>query len=98
MLLIVDQVQALQVRFSDETRRFIQDYRKLNAHYAAPRAAFDQLFSGFNAQRIKARDEALDLHFQLAALATDGEWRKLGKAETKLYEELEDARPTEATR
>jgi hypothetical protein len=98
MLLIVDQLQALQVRFSQETGSFIRNYRQLDADYAAPRAAFEQLFAGFNAQRVKARGEALDLHFQLAALATDGEWRAIGKAETKMYEELEAARPTEVAK
>jgi hypothetical protein len=92
MLLIVDQVEALHLRFSQETADFVQSYRKLNADYDAPRAAFDQLLTGYNAQRIQARSEALDLHFKLAALATADEWHAIGKAEGKLYEEATEAR------
>jgi hypothetical protein len=92
MLLIVDQVEALHVRFSQETADFVASYRKLNADYDSTRPVFDQLFSDFNAKRIKARNEALDLHFQLASLATAGEWDAIGKAETKLYEEVNAAK------
>lgn len=95
MLLIVDQVEALHVRFGQETADFVESYRKLNADYDSTRPVFDQLFSDYNAKRIKARNEALDLHFQLASLATAGEWDAIGKTETKLYEEVNAARPAE---
>jgi hypothetical protein len=95
MLTIVNQLQALQVRFSQETADFVQSYQKLNAHYDATRPAFDQLFSDYSAKRIKARDEALELHFQLASLTTASEWDAIGKAEAKLYEEVDAALPAE---
>jgi hypothetical protein len=95
MLLIVDQLEAVHLRFSQDTADFIGSYRKLNANYDSPRPAFDQLFSDYNAKRIKARSEALDLHFQLAALATADEWHRIGKAEAKLYEEANAARPAQ---
>jgi hypothetical protein len=86
MLLIVDQLEAVNVRFSQETADFIGHYRTLNADYDAPRPAFEQLFSDYSAQRVKARGEALDLHFHLASLASADEWDSIGKAEGKLYE------------
>jgi hypothetical protein len=92
MLLIVDQVEALHLRFSQETADFVQSYRKLNADHDAPRAAFDQLFADYNAKRVTARSEALDLHFKLASLATADEWSAIGKAEGKLYAEATEAR------
>jgi len=95
LLSIVDQVDALQLRFSQETTEFVERFRKLNADYDSTRPAFDQLFSDYNAKRITARSEALDLHFQLASLATADEWRAIGKAEAKLYEEANAAPPTE---
>lgn len=95
MLVVVDQLQALQFRFSQETTDFIQSYRKLNADYDAPRATFDKLFGDYRAKRVGARNEAFDLHFQLASLATAGEWDKLAKAESKLYEEVNAALPGE---
>ena len=95
MLLVVDQLEALQLRFSEETVRFIERYRKMNADYDATRPAFDQLFSDYSAKRITARSEALDLHFRLASLATADEWGAIGKAETKLYEKVDAARPAE---
>jgi hypothetical protein len=93
MLLVVNQLEMLQQRFSQETVSFIERYRKLNADYDSARPAFDQLFSDYSAKRIKARSEALDLHFQLASLATADEWAAIGKAETKLYEKVDAARP-----
>jgi hypothetical protein len=42
---------------------------------------------------MRARSEALDLHFQLASLATAQEWDSIGKAEEKLYEEVNASRP-----
>src|SRR5215469_15339142 len=45
MLSIVDQMEALNHRFDQETADFIASYRKLNADYGATRPAFDQLFS-----------------------------------------------------
>jgi hypothetical protein len=95
MLSIVDQVEALHLRFSRETASFIESYRTLNADYDSTRPAFDQLFSDYNEKRIKARNEALDLHFQLASLATAGEWEAIGRAEKKLYEEANAALPTQ---
>jgi hypothetical protein len=95
MLSIVDQVEALHLRFSQETVDFVESYRKLNADYAAARPAFDRLFADYEAKRIGARGQALDLHFQLASLATSSEWDAIGKAEEKLYQEIDAARPQE---
>ena len=95
MLQIVDRLEALHRRFSRETADFIGSYRKLNADYDAPRPAFDQLFWGYSAQRVAARSEALDLHFEFTSLATADEWDKIGKAETRLYEKVGAARPAE---
>ena len=95
LLLIVDQVEALHRRFSQETAQFVESFRQLNADYDAARPAFDRLFSDYNAKRIKAREEALELHFQLASLSKADEWDAIGRAETKLYEEASEARPTE---
>jgi len=88
MLLIVDQVEALHLRFSRETTDFVDSYRKMNADYGATRPAFEQLFAEYSARRIKARNEALGLHFRLASLATTAEWDAIGKAEIDLYEEV----------
>jgi hypothetical protein len=93
MLSIVDQLEAVHVRFNQETADFIANYRRLNADHDASRPAFDQLFSDFSAKRVEARSQALDLHFQLASLATAAEWDTIGKAETKLYEKVNAARP-----
>jgi hypothetical protein len=95
MLAIVDRVEALHLRFSQETTVFIESYRKLNADYDSPRPVFDQLFSDYNVKRIQARKEALDLHFQLASLAIPTEWDAIGKAETKLYKEVNSVEPAE---
>lgn len=95
MFLIVDQVEALHIRFTQETAEFIASYHKLNADYDATRPVFDQLFADYNAKRVQARKEALDLHFQLASLATADEWDAIGKAETKLYEKVSASRPAE---
>jgi hypothetical protein len=93
MLVIVDQVETLNQRFNQETAEFIEGYRKLNADYDAARPAFDRLFADYSAKRVRARGEALDLHFQLASLATEVEWDSIGKAETELYEEVNEAKP-----
>lgn len=93
MLRLVDQLEAVQRRFNQQTADFVASYRELNANYDATRPAFDQLFSGYSAKRIKARNEALELHFQLASLATVDEWKSIGKAEAKLFEEVNGAQP-----
>ena len=95
MLVVVDRMEALHVRFSQETADFVDTYRKLNADYNATRPAFDQLFSEYNASRITARNQDLDLHFQLAELATASEWDAISKAEANLYEAANPARATE---
>ena len=91
MLAIVDRMEAVQLRFSQETLDFVRDYRKLNANYDADRPTFDRLFADFNAKRLQARTEALDLHFQMAALASANEWRPIGRAEFRLYEKTLEA-------
>lgn len=90
-LQIVDQMQALQLRFSRETSAFIDSYRKLNADYETTRPTLDRLFADYSSRRVAARDEALDLHFRLAALATPAEWDAIGKAEAKLYKKVSAA-------
>jgi hypothetical protein len=92
-LQVVDRIKALHVRFSKETADYIDAFRRLNTDYDATRPAFDELFAHYEAQRTKARNEALDLHYELAARATEGEWKAIGKAEAKLYEETNGARP-----
>jgi hypothetical protein len=96
MLVIVDHVESVNRRFNQETADFIDSYRQLNAHYDSPRPAFDQLFADYSAKRAKARSEGLDLHFQLASLATDAEWDSIGKAEIELYEEVNESNPAKA--
>ena len=93
MLSIVDQLKAVNLRFSHETADFIENYRKLNADFDATRPAFDQLFSDYSAKRVKARNEVLDLHFQLTSLATAAEWNSIGRAEIKLYKKVNETRP-----
>jgi hypothetical protein len=95
MLAIVDQLEALNARFAQETADFVESYRTLNADYEATREVFEQLFSNYSAKRVQARDEALILHFQLAALATAHEWEAIGKAEIELYEQVHEARPAD---
>ena len=95
MLLVVDRLEALNVRFGQETADFVESYRKLNGDYDVARSALEQLFSNYSAKRVQARDEALNLHFQLASLATADEWEAIGKAEIELYEEVVVARPTD---
>jgi hypothetical protein len=97
MLVIVDHVEALNRRFNQETADFVDQYRKLNANYETGRPAFDQLFADYSDKRIKARNEALDRHFQLAALATDEEWNSIAKAEGKLYEKVNASSATEGS-
>jgi hypothetical protein len=95
MLLVVDHLEAVHRRFSEETVSFIERYRTLNADYDATRPAFDQLFSDYKTKRVKARSEALDLHFQLASLASADEWSGIWKAEKKLYEKVNETDPTQ---
>jgi hypothetical protein len=97
MLQIVDQLEAVHLRFGKEVGDFIASYRKLNADYQATRPAFEQLFADYGAKRLSARSAALELHFQLAALATADEWPRIGKAETRLYEKVNNARPAQAS-
>ena len=92
MIALVDQLDAVEVEFNGNVTDFIAGYRRLNAGYDTPRAAFDELFKNYEARRIAARDRFLAVHFQLAALATPDEWKKIGKAEKKIYEELLKAR------
>jgi hypothetical protein len=96
MLALVDQIAATQRSFSMQAAEFAAQYSRMNADYDAPRARFEQLFADFNAQRVQSRDRILDLHFQLAALATEQEWRPIGKAEAKLYKNTQQARAEQA--
>ncbi|MBS0580188.1 MAG: hypothetical protein JSR36_13115 [Proteobacteria bacterium] len=98
MLALVDRLESLQLRFAQDTEALVASYRKLDADYGASRAAFEQLFADYNATRIRARGEALDLHFQLAALATEEEWRPIARAESHLYEAVSTARAADEPR
>ncbi len=95
MLSVVEQMETLQLRFNKETSDFVAAYRKLNADYQAPRPLFDQLFSEYNAERISARRQDLDLHFQLSSLAAADEWDAIAKAEGKLYVAANEARSSQ---
>ena len=97
MLVIVERLEALQSRFSRETAAFVDSYRRLNADYDSTRPAFDLLFSDFSAKRLEARHEALELHYQLASLASASEWSAIGSAEIDLYEEVNAVRPASAS-
>jgi hypothetical protein len=92
MLALVDQIEATQRSFSAQAADFAAQYTRMNADYDAPRARFEQLFSAFNGQRMQSRDRVLELHFRLSALATEKEWKSIGKAEAKLYEDAQLAR------
>lgn len=92
MLSLVDQIESTQRDFSIRAAEFAAKYRAMDAAYDTPRAQFDQLFADFNTQRIRSRNRILDLHFQLAALATAQEWSRIGKAESDMYSEVRIAR------
>jgi len=96
MLRTVDRIEAVNVRFSQETAQFIAAFRRLNADYVAPRPVFDQLFADYARQRMEARGEALSLHYELVSQATEVEWPTIGKAESRLYERSVTARPSPA--
>jgi hypothetical protein len=97
MLVIVDELQTVYRQFSQDTADLVASYRKLNANYDAPRNAFNRLFADYGAKRVRARDEVLELHFQLAALATAEEWDRIAKAEIKLYDKVGAARATQVS-
>ena len=88
MLALVGQLDTVQVDYNANVAAFVASYKQLNTGYETPRAAFDDLFKGYDAQRIASRDRFLAVHFQLTALATAAEWKKLGKVEKKIYQEL----------
>jgi len=92
MLSVVDQIESTQRDFSTRAAAFGEKYRAMDTDYDTPRAQFDELFADFNAQRIQSRDRILDLHFQLAALATAKEWTRIGKAESAMYTDVRIAR------
>jgi hypothetical protein len=96
MLGLVDQIESTQRSFSAQAAEFAAQYSRMNADYGTARAQFEELFSDFNSRRIQSRDRILELHFQLAAMATAQEWIWIGKAEAKLYEETGKARAVEA--
>ena len=89
---LVDQIETVQTSFNADASAFVSKYQSVNADYDAPRATIEQLFSDFDADRIRARNQVLDLHFQLASLATDKEWGPIGKAEVRMYEGIGEAR------
>ena len=95
-LAVVERMQALHLRFSQETSTFIGDYRALDADQDTARARFDDLFSAYDARRRMARTEALELHFQLASLTTESEWDDISRAELRLYRTF--ALPVEESR
>lgn len=96
MLSLVGEIESTQRSFSTQSAEFAQQYARLNADFNAPRAQFEQLFADFNAHRIQSRYRILDLHFQLTALATEQEWKRIGKVEAQLYEEAAIARAAQA--
>ena len=97
MLAVVDQIEAVQTRLGKQTGDFIGSFRKLSADYSAPRPAFEQLFTDYNGRLNQARNQALDLHFQLASLATTSEWDPIGDAEMNLYRQVGASRPEVGT-
>jgi hypothetical protein len=92
MLKVVDRMEAVQAAFNKNITDFVTRYQTLNADYDATRPAFDKLFSEYNAERVQARSQTLDLHFQLASLATEKEWDRIGEAEAKMYEAIDISR------
>ncbi len=92
MIKVVDQIETVQTRVNEDASAFVAKYQSINTNYDASRATFAQLFSDFDADRTRARSQVLDLHFQLASLATDKEWGAIAKAEVRMYEGTGEAR------
>ena len=88
MLALVGQMESVEKGFNQDVSAFVGSFRLLNTNYNTPRSEFDALFQNYDGQRIQARDRFLALHFQLTALATAEEWKRIGKVEMKMYEEL----------
>jgi len=88
MLVLVDQMEAVERSLNDDLAVFVEKYRGLNGDYEAPRAVFDELFGDFDARIKKTRDRFFDLHFQLTALSTAEEWDRIVKYEVEAYEEI----------
>ena len=83
LLALVDELDGVLKDHSRDLNALSGDLSRLNADYDATREAFDALVSDF-AQRSRVRKErALDLHFQMAALASVEEWKSISKHEVE---------------
>jgi hypothetical protein len=79
--------QAVQ-DFAGKAQRFAESLQALNGDYDTPPEKLRELFNEFDNQRVAMRSQVTDLHFEMLALTTPGEWSDIGRAEIRSLETM----------
>jgi hypothetical protein len=73
----INGLEAQLLSFENLTRNFRADVIALNARPDVTRAELDSLFRTFDEKRVAIRKRLIELHLQMTAATTAGEWKAL---------------------
>ena len=77
----VDRLSGLLLELSASTRSFAHDMRLANSRFDSTAAELQQVFDRFEADRLRIRNEVVDVHFAMLAQTSASEWERLNRHE-----------------
>lgn len=96
LLLVLKVSQTLEKTLSDYNKAyalFAKTLGELNRNYDTPRAEQEALLSNFRNTRESIMKKVIKIHFEIVALTTQAEWKKMVKYETQAFETMRDLPP-----
>lgn len=77
----VDRLVRLLQEMNASTILFSRRIQALNSKYEATEAEFGKLFEHFEQDRVRIRDEVVDVHFAMLAQTNAAEWKQISDHE-----------------
>ena len=79
--------------YNQSYAKFAREIAALNRQYDTPRAEQQVLLDQFRNTREQTMRRVADIHFEMAALTTEAEWKKMVKHELKAFESMRELPP-----
>ena len=73
--------------------QFARDIASLNREYGTPRSEQQALLDSFGRNREMIMRRVVDIHFELVALTTEAEWKKMVKYELQAFDSVRELQP-----
>lgn len=96
VLALIGEMESAILKFDAEAASFVREYERLDRDYSSSRESYEMLLEEFSGQRETAQQKIIGLHFEIVALVSADEWKKIVKYEERAIKAATAARSAES--